>query len=129
MHEELFIGEGVLEWPPQERETGRYGVITLWDGTGKDAKRVILKRKLTRYGELWAMVTEARKPTHVGDPDRNLVPKAPERGNKFLIGEGILMYPDIRSIALQLISPDKFPWMNVGNLYRVINQTVKVYFQ
>lgn len=124
-----FIEQGILEWPQAERDTGRYGVITLYDGIKMDSKRIIIKTRRTGYGTLSAIVVETRKPFHNGDPRLRRIPKVPNVNDKFILGSGLVSYPDARAICVEpIIQIIGKPWMDIDVLYNIVNQTVRIYF-
>lgn len=127
--DENFLAQGILEWPVSERDTGRYGVITLYDGPGPMAKRVIVTHRAEGYGALSALVTATKPIRHYGDPRLGILPKRPEVNDRFILGRGIVSYPDFRSIKLEpIIKVVGKTDMDVEALYNVINQEVKIYF-
>ncbi len=127
-NEKNFLVTGIVEWPVTERDTGRYGIITLYDGIGPGSKRKIISNRVTGYGTLSALVIETRDIVHKGDPRLKILPKRPEINDKFILGKGIISYPDFRSIKLDpLIEIPNKPNMDIESLYNIVNQTVNIY--
>lgn len=122
------FGTGVLDWDRKERISDRYGLINLFDAPRAPRQAVSLRR--THEGEngrLIAVVTETRKPAHVGDLFHKVFPSTPNvneivvlgEGTLFFSGEGVGLLPDDHRLTL---------WLDIRSLYRVHNQTVKLFF-
>ena len=138
----ILMGSGVVSWPPTERESGRYGFITLYSGVRKESRQLFFKRVIPEYGKLGALVTETRIFKSSGDLKRGFKPTVPNRGDKFILGVGILWYPgseknksinnkgDPRGLGLRPIIDEIIPryWLDPEILYKIVNQTCRIFF-
>jgi hypothetical protein len=134
-----FLGTGILSWDREERQTGRYGFIYLLT-TGNSVSTGFYPAPIDvlhqgERGALVAQVTCTRKSTHGGDPDRNILPRTPRKGDCIELGTGILTfrddYEDGTAFVRAGVQPEDgrdMQWMNIRALYDVHEQTVSLYF-
>ncbi len=124
------LGSGVLNWPAEEHQTGRYGCISL----SPDASPGLLSLKsktsglLNKKGRLVAIVQNIRPswtreaPTNVGTPSV---------GEEVVLGTGTLFYhATTRTIGLRPNDAHKDrDWLSWRALFRTHNLTVMLVFE
>lgn len=135
----LLVGTGILGWPPSERESGRYGILTLWTEHKSHplmmdyvpAKRIHLQvwrvPKKHVYCDLFALYLEQREFVNTGDPHRGYMPTRVGTGRDHKLGRGLLFYPDDRSVGVQPYPMVEGPWLDPNELYKLIDQLVTLY--
>jgi len=123
-----LIGTGILSWPSAERISGRYGCMNLRRDLNDDFF-IKLKRNLSgRCGTLVAVVKETRSSGHVGDFFRGLRPSTPKIGERIELGTGTIFYDDHKTIGLRPGDGRGSDWLDPRKLYRLHDQTIKLYF-
>jgi hypothetical protein len=129
----IVLGEGVLGWPAEERQTDRYGLIHLNPGANTDdsfAPHVFDTAHAGAHGRLVAVVLETRPSRHVGDWARALGPTTPEVGEETTLGTGTLLIVAWRwGPSLIGVKPDQdrnHDWLDPAALYRCHHQTVRL---
>ena len=138
----IELGIGILGWPPSERETQRYGIVTLWT-EGDDHPLSIIYKKPRRiellvikvpgknvFGDLIATVVGARPVVCGIDPIGGFKPRPISQGSQVTLGRGILVFPDNKSVSISP-RPDQMrptKWMKPKNLFRVVDQLVRLSF-
>lgn len=118
-----------MEWNGSERRSDRYGAVSLWnDKGGKNFTRELEGK----YGKLIAKVLKTRKSDHLGDFARGIFPTTPTKGEMITLGEGTLFFEaqgDVDTVGLKPKDGRKSDWLDPKALYRVHQQTVKLYFE
>ena len=97
----IVLGEGVLNWFRDERQTDRYGTVYLGDSRGGGGIMspattgcVQLDRSAEgKKGALFAVVVDNSEPSqHIGDLARGIGPTHPDIGERIKFGEGVLFF-------------------------------------
>ena len=132
------LGEGVLCWARQERQSDRYGAVALLEGEDSCRAHALNHRDLEGTpGRLLAEGLETRPSPHVGDGWHRVGPATPERGEQVELGEGFLFFEEPaghraedggHTVGLRPPDGRKHLWLDVGALYRMHNQTVRLTF-
>lgn len=137
------LGTGVLTWDGKERRSDRYGTVWLMpDGTtsisGEASPKSLVNAELAhgligKYGDLIAVVKDARESTHTGDLFRGIYPRKPEIGQIIILGSGRFFTEPAFSAGVQVgVSPDPdervADWLNPRALYDAHEQLVELYF-
>ncbi|GAB4001339.1 hypothetical protein GCM10029992_36540 [Glycomyces albus] len=130
--EPLVLGEGILTWPPGEREINRFGTVCLCLPGQHDL--VSFDRQLSgAIARLAVTVTEVRAPALPPDRYRRLAPSIPRCGEQIDLGVGalfILDRPRLGPTAIgvlpteQRLRPEE--WMDPVALYRAQNHEVRL---
>lgn len=125
-----LLAEDELSWSRDERQTDRYGAITIQTGgffarTQEDSAAGLPAEyarfedaPIGKIGRLLVEVTVTHESHHIGDVDREIKPSTPE------VGE----YDDVTSIGVKPQDGRETGWMDVPSLYRAHAQDVKLYF-
>lgn len=71
------FGTGALDWDREERISDRYGLVKLFGQPGSGKIPTRLRRLKEGYGQLVAVVREARNSLHIGDLFRCILPSKP----------------------------------------------------
>jgi hypothetical protein len=137
----IELGKGILGWPPSERDSQRYGIVTLWTEemsklhiNYKPQKRLIVNvikdkvRNRSIFGDLIATVIGERPITIGKDPIGGFKPRPITIGNQVKLGRGILVFPDNKSICIKPIDDRDIRWMRPKQLFRVVDQLVMLSF-
>lgn len=136
------IGYGILTWGREERVTGRYGSIALTHQNYFDSvtRSAILDTANLRVMEgqrvrLKVVIVEARDSGHCGDLFLEIFPSKPEIGEEIELGIGVLQLTSSgipgggTDIALKPEDGRDHFWMDPRKLYRVHDQTVRLYIE
>ncbi len=153
---EILIGEGYLDWRSQERQTDRYGAVSLSKRRGiyrPDLGRLpgarllegiaelasvrknsvdLSKAPVSSYGILIANILESHVPQHVGDLIRGIKPEPPLPGERLELGEGVLFLErDIygQTIGVKPLDDRPNDWMDPQTLYKAHLQKVALIFE
>jgi len=140
----VLLGQGTLTWSANERRSDRYGSVYLIpDGRNSlchAPSRSLVKEDVAhtltgRYGEIVAVVLQARESTHIGDLFHGLFPEKPEVGEIIPLGTGRFFWERAPEGGVQIgVSPDagdhrpKGWWLDAPRLYRAHEQTVQLFF-
>lgn len=90
----ISLGKGVFTWGRMERVSDRYGAVYLIpEGsssltTAATPSLISIPPEAEGLGTLWAVVTETRASTHIGDLFRGFSPSTPKVGAKIKLGTG-----------------------------------------
>lgn len=125
------IGTGFLTWHSIERQTDRYGTVTLFDGPDSDANAELDLSDVGQVGSLVAHVLETRPSPHIGDVVQGLGPSTPEVGEVVTLGTGRLFAYDegwALSVGVDPLDGREDKWLDPVALYRVHSQTVRLEF-
>ena len=137
----VLLGTGVLSWDGIERRSDRYGSVMLLaegiDSTSiNDQEGVLWQANLPdigALGRLWVKVTDVRESTHIGDIFRGIFPTTPVLGQEICLGTGRLFYDNCAGVYATVgLRPDDgrdSDWLNPGQLYKVHEQSVELYFE
>jgi hypothetical protein len=89
-----------------------------------------IKEYAGQKGKLIAEVIATRKSSHIGDLFHGFFPTTPNIGEEIELGEGTLFYEPGEYFAVGLKPDDNREtfWLIPQNLYRVHEQTVKLFF-
>lgn len=131
----ILLGQGVLGWMAHERRSDRYGYVYLDNKDGRKASDTDITYLVGKRGRLMAKVVETRKSSHIGDFFRNIYPSTPNVGDEiFLSDTGQLVMAVVVDLGEAVsigVSPDdgrETDWLDPKQLYKVHDQTVKLYF-
>ena len=127
----LVLGEGVLIWPPEELQLGRWGSVGLNLGNGNFA--VFEDMPIGALARLSVTVLQVRSARLRPDPVRHLAPTTPEEGEEIDLGIGCLFQPDLLGrgkVAVGLAPLAEFwranEWLSPTALYRAHNHYVRL---
>lgn len=127
--ETITLGEGILNWPKFERQSGRYGSVNL---TGPDGAGATWDdAPFGTEGTLTAEILETREAGHIGDFFRGVGPSTPEVGDRLTLGTGTLFTEKSYGTDHIGVNPGddrESDWMDPRSLYRCHSQTVRLYF-
>lgn len=148
MKNAIYLGRGELSWPPFERVSNRYGMITLGEenrstSTSHPPTAFLLdtvQSLLGRKGTLIALVKETRQSTHIGDLFRGIFPPplgSVRVGEEFILGTGTFFAVKIINGTVEgtwgigLVPRDLRvdDWLFVNALYATHEQTVEIWFK
>jgi hypothetical protein len=128
----IQLGIGVLGWPPFERQSDRYGTVTVLNPEHGTAGFVNLPQARSR-GRLFAEVLEARPTQHAGDWSLNLSASPLAIGTTVaLCGTGRLIVERRGSyVAVGVRPPDgrQSHWLDPRVLYGLVDQVVRLDFR
>lgn len=138
----VVLGQGVLGWPPIERQSGRYGTVLLINlGTlhlNPDAAVSFATAPVDTYGCLVAVVLAARPSRYRGDTARGFATATPAVGETITLGVGTLFTETMVIEAFGVVGntvnrvgvrPDdgrEIDWLNPGALHRAHDQIVRL---
>jgi hypothetical protein len=134
----IKLGTGIFMWDGIERQSNRYGYVYVDDAnfeksvscipTFDHENAILLKGKRV---EIIAVVTEARKSSHMGDMSLGITPSMPEVGARISIGIGVLDIGESfgGNTTVGLIPEDKREevWIDPRILYTLHDQSVELY--
>jgi len=137
--ERILLGKGVLSWESPERRSDRYGTVFLM-GEGANSfsteeSPIELENvpEEGQYGKLIAVVTEARRSTHIGDLFHGFIPSTPNVGEEIILGDGELFYDEQEHeyypVGLKPKDGRNSFWLNSKALYKAHEQSVELYFE
>lgn len=143
MGQRILIGTGILGWDGFERRSGRYGSIVLdnegFEGNGKGTIKAVIEvdpamQLSDKRARVTVEVVEPRDSAHAGDGFLKLKPTRPDKGETVDLGVGIFSLERAGFAlgwAFQLRPGDNRPeqWMDPRKLFRLHDQTVKVYVE
>ena len=126
----IVLGEGVLTWPSVERNTDRYGFVSLWEEPreGSDNVPLSLAGANGQNGLLVAEILETRESPHMGDTFRHIFPERPATGEIIELGSGVCNVGDDHTVGVEPEEHREIDWMNPAALYRCHFQTVRLLF-
>lgn len=125
----IFLGEGILNWDRTERVSDRYGTVKLFLSLNLDENIAFDTVEAGKSGRLIAVVKEIRKSDHIGDLFYGIRPVMPKKGEKIILGEGILFYEGIFAVGVKPKNERQSLWLDIKKLYRAHLQTVCLYFE
>jgi hypothetical protein len=136
----VLLGTGILTWDGAERRSNRYGMVILSPGNYNDDAKVtasldaeVLSRLAGCRVRLEVEVIETRESGHLGDLFLGIHPTTPDVGECIDLGVGIFQTtpcdwtPTKQSFGLKPGDGRAELWLDPRSLYRLHDQTVKVY--
>jgi hypothetical protein len=129
LKEAVFIGEGVLLWPSVERNTDRYGFISLSTEPIPESDHVSIDVNglLGSEGALICQILQTRE-AGLADYFRGFVSNPPEVGEFIELGSGTLVKGAEELIGLRPDDEREIDWLNPDALYQCHLQTVRLWF-
>jgi hypothetical protein len=137
MTSEQAIASGIFHWYKEERTEDRYGRFYVTHSTDRVQGRVAfdetrMRALVGKRVRILCEVVEARKSGHVGDLYHKIFPTTPNKGEVVDLGVGIFNVvegPPEGSPQFSLEPTDgrKVFWMDPHKLYRLHDQTVRVF--
>ncbi len=137
----MLIAHGVFTWHGAERRSDRYGTFAI-DTTPYNntitVPAMVDPTVESLEGErvqIQVEVVEARDSGHIGDLFRGIFPTTPEVGTVIDLGEGVLFIErndwSVGGMMFGLLPDDdrEVDWFDPHKLYRLHDQTVKVYME
>jgi hypothetical protein len=125
----VLLGEGILTWPPAERELGRFGTVCIRQANTNQLRRF----DTAPVGEIVRLAFTVEYVCVEGPPpDRHLgiEPQTPCIGEEIDLGIGLLFVLDLAGLGPvavgilpteQRLRPDQ--WLDVAALYKAQNQS------
>lgn len=137
---QYMVGYGIFCWGGEERRSNRYGSFTLTDSDYNNTTTVTPKvnipdELLGKRVRVVCKVVESRKSGHIGDLFLNIFPSQPEVSEEIELGIGFLHATvcdwSPEHLTIYLIPEDgrKMLWIDPRILYRLHDQTVKVFME
>ncbi|GAB4001604.1 hypothetical protein GCM10029992_37580 [Glycomyces albus] len=128
VHEPVLLGEGLLTWPPAERELGRFGTVSL----RRPDTHTYLQfdgRLIGQVIELAFTVTRLRLAAAQPDPRLGVTSEEPTVGEEIGLGIGamfILDLPGLGPAAVGVLPTEQclrpVDWLDPAALYKGQNQ-------
>lgn len=130
----VVLGQGVLSWPTAERQSDRYGSVTLFNNPGSGQLDCVTWNNVPEgaTGTLVAHIVETRESHHIGDFFRGIFPSTPNPGERIVLGTGTLFRESrygTDSVGLRPADGRDDDWLDPRALYRCHDQTVRLEFE
>ncbi len=124
----IEIAHGILGWHKGERESGRFGSISIFKTLDiNNLERIIFPSHIGFF-QLATITIEIRRSRFKSKKliGRKILKQ--RNGMKTILGDGELFYPDPRCIGVKprIIMEGK-PWLDLDKLFSLQDQTVKLF--
>lgn len=135
--EAILIGNGLLDWPKEERVSNRYGCVNLYPSSEAE-EAIELPWDLIRgqkKGTLFAVVKEVRRSNYSEDDIYQQFPnllrlKTPAVGERIVLGSGTVFAGDYNAIGVKPDDPQREEeWLDWEALRRLHWQRVDLYLK
>lgn len=136
----LRVASGIFMWTASERRSNRYGAFFItaknYEGTAT-VKPALEEMRIATHLDHEVLITcvvdEARESGHIGDLFLGIQPSMPKVGETIALGVGVLRAGKAdtgdMTLILQPIDGREELWIDPRKLYRLHDQTVRVFIR
>lgn len=129
LEREVALARGVLRLDPEERESDRYGFVSIHQDNGERGEAFPVDKSLNgKSGRLIAHVLETRDTKRVGDHFLKIAKSSPRVGERIVLGEGRLIVHEGLVGVHPFDGRDNF-FMDPDAMFQANAQLVELAFQ